>query len=218
MIPILLHIEKELVFKQLIQAQARLALAEHRIKLANITSPIDGVVLQRLEQGGGPLPAGQPLLNLGQLDQLEVVAEVLTQDALKLKAGTPVMLSTGGLEGAISGEVLRVEPAGFTKLSSLGVEQQRVRVIIALNERPAGLGVGYRLQVRFTTASKKQALVIPRFSVLEAPDRSHYVLKVVDGELVRQAIKLGMKNDLQVEVVAGLESEEQIVAAPSSDM
>ncbi|MCP3662488.1 MAG: HlyD family efflux transporter periplasmic adaptor subunit [Gammaproteobacteria bacterium] len=212
------RIERELLLKQLTQAQARLAMAKRNIKLVDIVSPINGVVLQRLEQGGGPLVAGQPLLNLGRLDQMEVVAEVLTQDALKLKAGAKVELSARGMSQNIAGEVTLVEPAGFTKLSSLGVEQQRVKVIITLSGGRQVLGVGFRLHARFITAKKEQALVIPRFSVLEAPDRSHYVLKLSGNELVRQTIKTGMKNDFQIEVLEGLIPEDKIVAAPSSDM
>ncbi len=212
------RIERELLLKQLTQAQARLAMAERNIKLADIVSPINGVVLQRLEQGGGPLVAGQPLLNLGRLDQMEVVAEVLTQDALKLKAGAKVELSARGVSQNIAGEVTLVEPAGFTKRSSLGVEQQRVKVIIALSGRRQALGVGFRLHARFITAKKEQALVIPRFSVLEALDRSHYVLKLRGNERVRQTIKIGMKNDFKIEVLEGLNPEDKIVSTPSSDM
>ncbi|MCP4275754.1 MAG: HlyD family efflux transporter periplasmic adaptor subunit [Gammaproteobacteria bacterium] len=212
------RIERELLLKQLTQAQARLAMAERNIKLADIVSPINGVVLQRLEQGGGPLVAGQPLLNLGRLDQMEVVAEVLTQDALKLKAGAKVELSARGVSQNIAGEVTLVEPAGFTKRSSLGVEQQRVKVIIALSGGRQALGVGFRLHARFITAKKEQALVIPRFSVLEALDRSHYVLKLRGNERVRQTIKIGMKNDFKIEVLEGLNPEDKIVSTPSSDM
>lgn len=212
------RIEKQQLINQLAQAKARLALAEYQLQLADIRAPINGVVLQRLQQGGGPLATGQVLLNLGKLEDMQVVAEVLTQDALKLSKGTVVELSASGLDKAIAAQVLRIEPAGFTKLSSLGVEQQRVKVIIAFATKPEGIGVGYRLMARFITAQKQQTNVIPRFSVLEAVDRSHYVLKVVAGKLVQQVVTLGMKNDLKVELKSGLENNEQIIAAPSADM
>jgi len=126
-------------------------------------------------------------LLLGNLAELEVETEVLTQDALQLLPGSKVEYETAmGME-KLSGEVTRIDPAGFTKLSSLGVEQQRVLVISSLDSRPENLGVGYRMQARFFTGSKDDALVAPRFSVLQAPDRSYYVLKVEGGVLKRRA-------------------------------
>ncbi len=212
------RIEREVVVQQLTQARARLARAEHDLALTEILSPIDGVVLERFEQGGGPLPAGRPLLRLGNSQELEVVAEVLTQDALRLIVGAAVRLTAAGLGESLDGRVQRVEPAGFTKLSSLGVEQQRVKVIVAPARRPLGLGVGYRLQARFFTGVKQDALIVPRFSVLQGVDGGHYVFKVVGGELVRQVVKVGLRNDLDFEIVEGLSLDERIVAAPDTEM
>lgn len=212
------RIEREVVVQQLIQARARLARAEHDLALAQVTSPIDGVVLERFEQGGGPLPAGRPLLRLGDPEDLEVVSEVLTQDALRLRVGDQVRLDATGLGESFEGRVKRVEPAGFTKLSSLGVEQQRVNVVVTLIGRPSGLGVGYRLQARFFTAVKPDALIVPRFSVLQGVDGGHYVFKVVSDKLVRQPVKVGLRNDLDFEIVDGLGIDERIVAAPNTEM
>jgi HlyD family secretion protein len=212
------RIEREVVVQQLIQARARLARAEHDLALAEVLSPIDGVVLDRFEQGGGPLPAGQLLLRLGNPGELEVVAELLTQDALRLGTGAQVHLTAAGLVETLSGKVKRVEPAGFTKLSSLGVEQQRIKVIVTLNKRPSGLGVGYRLQARFFTGVKTDALIVPRFSVLQGVDGGHYVFKVMDGKLVRQAVKLGLRNDLDFEIIKGLGLTDHIIAAPDTEM
>ncbi len=212
------RIEREVVVQQLRQARARLARAEHDLALAGLLSPIDGVVLERFEPGGGPLPAGRPLLRLGNPQELEVVAEVLTQDALRLSVGAEVRLTAAGLGEPQDARVKRVEPAGFTKLSSLGVEQQRVKVIVTPALRPPGLGVGYRLQARFFTGVKQDALIVPRFSVLQGVDGGHYVFKVVGGKLVRQMVKVGLRNDLDFEIVAGLGLDASIVAAPDTEM
>ncbi len=211
-------LEREVLVHRLAQARARLAAAEHRLGLAKVVSPIDGVVLERYEQGDRPLPAGQRLLLLGNLRELEVVAEVLTEDALRLRPGTAVELTPAFGRESLAGRVERIEPAGFTKLSSLGVEQQRVRVIVGFERRPENLGVGYRLRARFLTASKDDALVVPRFSVLQAPDRSHCVLKIVGGRLVRQKVELGLRTDLSLEVAAGLTEGDLIVAKPDTTM
>ena len=118
----------------------------------------------------------------------------------------------------LAGKVKLVEPAGFTKLSSLGVEQQRVKAIVAFDGKHDNLGVGYRLQARFLTGSKTDALIVPRFSVLQAPDRTFYVFKVTGGKLQRQPITLGLRSDLELEVVEGLADSDRIVARPDATM
>jgi HlyD family secretion protein len=211
-------LERGTLVEQLNQAKARLARARHNLKLADVRSPIDGIVLARHEQGDRTLPAGQPLLVVGNLDQLEVVAEVLSQDALRLKTGARVMLEPGAGMDELEGEVRRIEPQGFTKLSSLGVEQQRVKVIVALKEKREGLGVGYRLHARFSMAARAEALIVPRFSVLQAPDESFYVFRVVDGRLAKTPVRVGLRNDLNMEIVKGLNESEVIVRTPDAKM
>jgi HlyD family secretion protein len=212
------RLEREVLVHQLEQARARLARAEHDLRLADIRSPIDGVVLERYEQGDSTLLAGQPLLLLGNLAELEVIADVLTQDALRVARGSEVILEPAARHETVGGTVNRIEPAGFTKFSSLGVEQQRVNVIVSFNDPHEDLGVGYRLQARFITGSKSDALIVPRFSVLQAPDRSFYVFKVVDARLVRQPITIGLRGDLDMEVTTGLSENDLIVAVPDTTM
>ncbi|MCP4708934.1 MAG: HlyD family efflux transporter periplasmic adaptor subunit [Planctomycetes bacterium] len=205
--------------EEIARVEAQVISASHYLSLADIWSPIDGVVLEKYDDGDRTLPAGQPLLLLGNLDELEVEAEVLSQDALRLEAGGPVRLEMGFGKEAIEGKVKRIEPAGFMKLSSLGVEQQRVNVIISFEEeRPAELGVDYRIHARFITGSKQGALVVPRFSVLQDTEGSYYVLKVVEGVLQKAVVTLGMRNDLQIEIVEGLAEGDVIVKAPDTTM
>jgi HlyD family secretion protein len=212
------ELEREVLVEQLVQARARLAKAEHRLSLARVVSPIDGVVLERFEQGDSPLSAGQPLLLLGNLDELEVIAEVLTQDTLRLEPGSEVSLEPAARIEPIPGKVKRIEPAGFTKLSSLGVEQQRVNVIVSLAGPHDHLGVGYRLQARFFTGSKKDALIVPRFSVLQEPEGGFYVLEVQNGRLEKQPVEIGLRSDLELEVTAGVSESDRIVARPDSSL
>jgi HlyD family secretion protein len=98
------------------------------------------------------------------------------------------------------------------------VEQQRVKVLVELVGEHDGLGVGYRLQARFLTGSEADALIVPRFSVLQAPDRRFYVFKVADGKLVRQDVTIGLRSDLELEVTDGLAPTDRIVARPDATM
>ena len=217
------RLERVVIDRKLEQAKARLASSRHDLALVKgqrsaLRSPIKGVVLERYEQGDSTLPAGTRLLLLGSLDQLEVEADVLTQDALRLPKDGKVVLQPAAGRELLSGKVKRIEPAGFTKLSSLGVEQQRVRVIVSLDERPKGLGVGYRLQARFITGAKDDALIVPRFSVLQAPDRSFYAFKIADGRLKKQTVEIGLRSDLELEVTDGLDPDDAIVAHPDTTL
>ncbi len=212
------RLEREVIVEQLTQAKARLAVAEHDLKLTNVRSPINGVVLEKYDEGDSTLPAGKQLLLIGNLDDLEVVAEVLTQDAMKISPGSEVFLYPSLGTKPLPAKVKRIDPAGFTKLSSLGVEQQRVNVIVALNGQHHGLGVGYRVQARFFVGSKSNTLLVSRFSVMQSADGSFYVLKVQDGKIKKQPIKIGLRNDLQLEVVSGLKDKDVIVAKPDTTM
>jgi len=212
-------LERATLMHQVAEAKARLARAQHDLELADIRSPMDGVVLERNEQGDRTVAVGQVLLLVGNLDDLEVIADVLTQDALRIGVGSEVSLEPAlGIEQKIAGKVKRIEPQGFTKLSSLGVEQQRVNVIVSLEKRREGLGVGYRMQARFFTGSKTEALIVPRFSVLQAPDRSYYVFKISGDRLKRQPVTIGLRGDLELEVTSGLSPSDTIVAEPDTTM
>lgn len=204
--------------EQIARAKARLATAQHNLQLADIRSPITGTVLEKYEDGDRTLAAGQPLLLLGSLAEMEVAAEVLTQDALRLSPGGPVALESGAGDKSFTGTVTKIEPAGFTKLSSLGVEQQRVRVIVGVSEGLPVIGVGYRVNARFITGSKENALVVPRFSILQAPDGTFYVFGIEKDRLRKIPVKLGLRSDLQIEILEGLTGEDAIVRTPEVTM
>jgi HlyD family secretion protein len=212
------HLEREVIAQQLVQARAHLERAAHERRRAAVVSPVDGVVLERYEQGDSSLPAGHRLLLIGRFEDMEAIADVLTQDALRIAPGTPVELTFALGRAPVKGRVKLIEPAGFTKLSSLGVEQQRVNVIVSLEQRPGGVGVGYRLEARFLTGEKEDALTIPRYSVLQRPDQSYYVLKVVDGKLKSQTVTLGLQSDLMVEITDGLSEGDTIVSTPDTTL
>lgn len=211
-------LQRNVLEQQLDQERAGLATASHDLELAHITAPIDGVVLERYELGDSTLPAGRQLLLLGNLDDLEVVANVLTEDALKVKPGTSVRLEPATGSKPIRGRVKRIDPAGFTKRSSLGVEQQRVKVIISFTGGHEGLKVAYRLQARFLTGHKPNALIVPRFSVIQAPDGKFYVFTIKNGRIKKQRVKIGLRNDLHMEVTSGLTEEDVIVAKPVTSL
>lgn len=212
--------------EQLKRAEVALARARHELTLARtmLRSPIAGTVLARHHRGEALVAGGTPLLELGDLSRLDIVAEVLTEDAMRLEVGMGVELVADAASGGVAAEthagvVRRIEPAAFTKLSTLGVEEQRVRVAIRFDPAPPpGLGVGFRLQARFTTRRKDDAMLVPRFSVLERPDGRRVILVIDNGTLAERAITTGLESERTVEVVSGLAADQDFVATPSSDL
>ncbi len=211
-------LELRQVMAQLEEARAQEVNARHNLDLARIVAPIDGVVLERYERGGKPVAQGMPLLLLGNPDDIEVIADVLSEDALKLRIGDEVALEELSGETLVKGHVKRIEPQGFTKLSSLGVEQQRVNAIVEIDEVPGDLGVGYRLHGRFFTGTRQDVLLVPRYTVLQLPDQSFYVFVVEGGKLRKQPVKTGLRSDLIIEIIEGLTEESQVVASPDSTL
>lgn len=194
---------------------------------AQIKSPIDGTVLRRHESSERFRPAGEVLLDVGRLEDLEVEAEILTQDAVQVREGDDVSIE-GVAPGrpALKGSVHRIDPQGFTKVSSLGVEQQRVLVIIRIESRDmaelkqAGfdLGVDYRVRVRIFTDVRDGVTKVARSALFRGPDGGWQCFAVRDGKLVLAPLELGLMNDFEAEVKSGLAVGDQVVIAPESSL
>lgn len=201
------------------EARARTEQAQYTLEKSSILSPIDGVVLKRSERGPTELGAGAPLLLLGRLNDLEVSCDVLSQDALRISRGTPVVLDAGtAFPEELKGEVRLKEPLGFTKRSSLGVEQQRVNVRVGLLDPPESLGVGYELWARFLV-EQKTTLTLPR-SCFVRRGNSFFVWRVdSSGRLEQVETEIGLRGDSLWEVVGpSLKAGERVVSAPSDQL
>ena len=205
---------------QIEKDKANLIVARYNLKRSVLRSPINGVILNRYTEGQKWIAVGTPLLQIGNLDKLEVVSDVLSQRAQQLHIGDPVLLSSEGSAKTLKGVIKRIDPAGFTKKSALGVDEQRVEVTIRLlNPKKAHIGVGYRLQAEFFIGSQeKNALIVPRFSVLQNNQGNYYVFKVHNKTLKKQMVTLGIQTDTKVSIVQGLTSHDSIAAQPSADM
>ena len=156
--------------------QARAALAATRGTSSGqpfeLCAPVSGQVLRVLQTSETPVSLGTPLLELGDLAQLEVVTELLTADALATPPGSVVRIDRWGGPTVLQGRVRRVEPAAFTKVSALGVEEQRVRVLIDITSPPAqwqALGDGFRVGVHIVTLAVPQAVSVPVSAVFPLP-------------------------------------------------
>jgi HlyD family secretion protein len=205
--------------KELVEAKTQLEIERRNLERAEMRSPVDGVVLRRHQTRRQFLSAGTPLLTMGHLEDMEVIAEVLTQRATHIERDDPVEVFGQALGDApIQGRVLRVYPAGFKKISSLGVEQQRVKVAVRLNERPERLGVGFRVHVRIVYDQAEGAVTVPRTAMFRNDDGGWDVMLVQDGRTVLRPITIGLMNDDLVQVTSGLTPADALVAHPSREI
>lgn len=211
--------------KERAEAEARLEQVQLSAQRGTLRSPVDGVVLERFVTDERFLPAGEMLLSLGQLEQLQVEADVLTQDAVRIRTGHPVEVYGASLgKQPLRGHVAQIYPAGFTKISSLGVEQQRVKVIVELDPgarqhlQQQPLGVGYQVRVRIITDQKTAALVIPRSALFRNTAGQWQVFLVRDGVARLRNVQIGLLNDDLVEVVAGLQLGDTVVLTPETTL
>jgi HlyD family secretion protein len=181
-----------------------------------LLAPVDGVVLKRLRESQTVVPAGEPLLEVGDPKGLEIVADLLSSDAVKIKAGDAVLIEQWGGPDALRGRVRRVEPSGFMKVSALGVEEQRVNVIIDFEDPDVAsraLGDGYRVEVRVVVWQEDNVLKVPTGTLFRRGDQ--WALFVVeDGRARLRTIRVGQRNGAEAQVLEGLREREQIVLYP----
>ncbi|WP_295390069.1 HlyD family efflux transporter periplasmic adaptor subunit [uncultured Thiodictyon sp.] len=218
-------LEAAVLQRQREAAAARLALAERARARAEIRAPAAGIVLTRAVRDTQVLPAGTELLTIGDLAALHVRADLLSQDAGRVREGDAVDIS--GVAGmTLTGKVIRVHPQAFTKRSSLGVDQQRVSVDIAFDDgelarvREAGerLGADYRVQVRVYTDSADQALMIPSLALFRGDDGGWRVYRVDAGTAVEQPVAVGLSTPDAVQVVKGLSGGDLVIVSPPKDL
>jgi HlyD family secretion protein len=187
-------------------------------------SPITGTVLRVFEENTRTLAAGTPILEVGNTAALEVVADYLSQDAVKVRPGMDVLVEGWGGEMAhgeeqtLSGRVRVVEPGGFTKTSALGVEEQRVNIIVDPADDDAGwaaLGDGYRVELRIVLLDRADLLIVPMGAVFREGD-AWMVFVDERGKARKRTIEIGAHNGLEAEIVGGLEAGERVVLYPST--
>ena len=195
-----------------------------------VRAPSAGRVLRVLQTSAGATALGTPLIEIGDTRRMEIVTELLTTDALLAKPGSRVMIERWGGAGPLEGSVRSVEPAAFTKVSALGVEEQRVRVLIEITSpQPQwqALGDGYRVSVRIVTLAEGNAVQVPVSAVFPLPaqgaDRAsgrptatpRFAVFVADGGRARQVpIELGARNGSAAWIRSGLKLGQQVIVYP----
>ncbi len=185
-------------------------------RLLRLRSPVDGRVLKVLRESEGAVLPKEPLLEIGDPARLEVVAEVLSADAVRIREGAVVLLERWGGKTPIKGRVRTIEPAGFTKVSSLGVEEQRVNVIADFTDLPEEarrMGDGYRVDASFVVWEGKDVLKVPVSSLFRYKT-GWAVFVVKNGRARKRPLEVGHMNGLFAEVASGLKEGEIVITHP----
>lgn len=185
-----------------------------------VRAPVSGHVLRLLQESEGVVQPGTPLLEIGNPLALEVVVDVLTTDAVNIQRGAAVRIERWGGDSAVAGHVHRLEPSAFTRLSALGVEEQRVNVIIDLDPpstRWARLGDGYRVEASIAIWEGHDRLTVPGGAVFRQGEG--WATYVVDrGRARLRAVELGRRNGSMVEVLRGLSPGMHVILYPTDNV
>ncbi|QWG14412.1 HlyD family efflux transporter periplasmic adaptor subunit [Bradyrhizobium sediminis] len=186
----------------------------------NVTAPVSGVVLKVLQESETVVQSGMPLMEIGDPRDLEIVTDVLSTDAVEIRPGADVTIEHWGGPGALSGRVRRVEPAAFTKVSTLGVEEQRVNVLIDVLAPPqqwAGLGDGFQVDTRITVFTQDDIEIIPAGALFRRGD-SWSVYVADNGRAQPRTIELIRRSRGFAAVRKGLAQGERVIVYPSDQV
>ena len=199
-------------------AQARLAppTRDAAGRVVSVTAPADGVVLKRLRESESVVPPGDPLIEIGDPHRLEIVVDLLSTDAVRVRRDARTIIEQWGGERQLEARVRRIEPSGFTKISALGVEEQRVNVVLDFVDPAAAwaaLGDAYRVEVRIVIWEAAAVLKVPT-SALFRQGEKWAVYTVEDGRARRVIVELGHQTGQEAEIVSGLAEGAPVILHP----
>ncbi len=206
-------------------SQAKLTRPEHPLGPAKdpelccqkVLAPVSGRVLKIVTESEQAVTAGAPLLEIGDPSDLEIVVELLSTDAVKIKAGDAAFVGGWGGTETLEARVRRVEPSGFTKVSALGIEEQRVNTILDLVGGPdtrSALGHDFRVFVRIVVWQADDVLMVPLGALFRNKEK-WAVFRDVSGRAVLTPVTIGHRNDRTAEVIDGLDAGETVIVHPS---
>lgn len=184
-----------------------------------LRSPVAGRVLRVHQRSEIHVNPGQPLVDVGDANRLQIWTDVLSQDAVRIRPGTPVLVDQWGGGAQLKAVVTRVEPEGFTRVSALGVEERRVPVIADLVSPHAakGLGSGYRVLTRFIVWEGRDVTRVPTSALFRSTD-GWAVFVIEDSRAVRREVEVGQQAGLVAQVTAGLEPGDTVVIHPPNEL
>ena len=201
---------------ELRRTRAQLQAPARGVAVVDLRAPADGVILRRFRESESVVPAGEPLLEIGDPGDIEVVTDLLSSDAVRVAPGSPAWIESWGGGTPLRARVRRIEPSGFLKVSALGVEERRVNVVLAIAD-PTGaalaLADGYRVEVRVVTWSDDEAVKVP-IGALFRQGESWSVFVVERNRARLRSVVIGQQNDREAQIERGLAPGAVVVLHP----
>jgi len=188
-----------------------------RTQAIPLRPPARGRVLRVLQESERVVQAGTPLIEIGDPAAIELVFDVLSSDAVKVVPGASILVENWGAETVLQGHVRTVEPSAFTKISALGIEEQRVNVIGELDQPSDVLGDGYRIDGRIVTWSAANVLKVPISALFRTGD-SWTVFLVRQEYAALQNVQIGHRNENEAEVLSGIAEGDVVVRYPNDSL
>lgn len=185
--------------------------------LVLVRAPMAGRILRINDASERVVAAGEPLLSIGDLGNLEVVVELLSSEAVKVAPGMPVLVEGWGGDKALHARVRRVEPYAVTKVSALGIEEKRVNVIADFVDPPGPIGDGFRVTARIVTWQAEKVLKVSASALFRCAN-AWCVFVIEDGRARRRIIEVGHRNLAEAEVTAGVAAGQRVIRYPSNDL
>ena len=207
---------------------SQISVLQDSLSKTRVISPVNGVILEKFVSNFAFLPYGTSIVSIGQkgnlnkIPDLEIRADILTDDVTGIKTGSRVIIEGDCLHNKkLNGKVVKIYPSAFTKISTLGVEQQRVAVIIDFLQPFDGiidsLGSGYSIDVKIVTNEKNQVLLLPENAVFEK-NNAQCSLIVQDSKVKMKKLKIGLKDKENYEVLEGLKEGDSVIVNPSNEL
>jgi HlyD family secretion protein len=206
-------------------AEARVAYSRHELDVTSaaakapsgsvmtLRAPVSGVVLRRFEQQERLLPAGTPVVDIGDPTSADIIADVVSMDAVSIRPGMQAFVERWGGADVLHATVRRVEPAARTVVSALGIEERRVYVTLALDTMALALGDNYKVDTRIRLWRRPSVLTVP-LSALLRDGASWHVFVVANNRAERKRVTLGMRTSLVAEITSGLQEGDRVIIHP----
>ncbi len=186
-------------------------------KAVMLLSPVDARVLKIHEKSERLIPAGTPLVDIGDPSAIELVIDVLSSDAIMVKQGSRVLITNWGGDKQLPGVVKTVVPAAFNKVSALGIEEKRVNIVAVLGTNEPLLGDNFRVQASIVLHEAQSVLQVPVSSLFRGKNGWHLFV-IEDGKSVEKAVTIGMRSTWQAEVLVGVSLGQRVVVHPSNEL
>ncbi|MCE9596733.1 MAG: HlyD family efflux transporter periplasmic adaptor subunit [Spirochaetia bacterium] len=185
-----------------------------------IASPANGSILKILREDEGPIEIGQPIMEIGDTHSIEIVIEVLSADAVNIQRGNPVHILRWGGPDSLEGQVRTVEPQAFAKVSALGVEERRVRIIadiVTEKEKWKSLGDNFRLECKIVTYQNPDALKVNSGALFREGD-SWSVFRVIKGRARKTPVEIERRGPLETMLKSGLAPGDEVILYPGESV